>query len=236
MTARKGKDAGGAPTPAEGRRRPFRLLVNPSEVAPKQRERWVGLIRTAWCKTVAAFIETGRLLNEAKRELPHGSFMEMIDHRLPFTPGTAERLMFIARNPIISDSAHGPNLPPSWHTLYVLAKLPPENLRAKIESGAIHPKLERKEAKRFVAALHKPSLDCLHSDLGAVLAPAVLDTALPPAAVDTPQPPTPSVKLKLVQQQPAPGAARLLAAWDAAGEKERGWFLKRIGARLIGGS
>ena len=230
MTARKGKDAGGASTPPEARRRPFGLLVNPSQVAPERR--WVGRICTAWSKTVAAFIETGRLLNEAKRELPHGTFMQMINHRLPFTLGTAERLMVIARNPIISDSAHGPNLPPSWHTLYVLAKLPPEDLRAKIESGAIHPKLERKEAELFVAAPHKPLLDCLHSDLRTVFPAAVLDAALPPAAVDTPQPPTPSVKLKLVP----PSAARLLAAWDAASEKERGWFLERIGARLIGGS
>jgi hypothetical protein len=43
-------------------------------------------IRTAWGKQVAAILETGRLLIEAKDRLPHGASGKMFegDERLPF--------------------------------------------------------------------------------------------------------------------------------------------------------
>jgi hypothetical protein len=102
------------------------------------RNEHVRRITTAWQKTVANIIETGRLLIEAKDDIGHGAFQEMIRSQLPFGPGTAQRLMQIAENKILSNTAHAPLLPASWMTLYELAKLPKRgiDLQVLIEEGA----------------------------------------------------------------------------------------------------
>jgi len=104
---------------------------------------YVTRIKGAWQKGVESILETGRLLVEAKRELP-GGFLAMIECDLPFGWSTAERLMKIAEHPVLGDSAHAPNLPPSWMTLYELTKLAPDELRTKLAAGAIHPSVDRR--------------------------------------------------------------------------------------------
>jgi hypothetical protein len=59
----------------------------------------------------------------------------IVDERLPFKAGTAEKLMAVARNPIISNSEHAQNLPPSWDTLYQLTRVPEPELRAAAASA-----------------------------------------------------------------------------------------------------
>jgi hypothetical protein len=46
--------------------------------------------------------------------LPHGSFKTMMQLHLPFSVRTAERLMAIARNPVLTKSDNLSLLPPSW--------------------------------------------------------------------------------------------------------------------------
>jgi hypothetical protein len=121
-----------------------------SEITSKQDfQPWQDRIRGAWQKCAESIIETGRLLNAAKDELEHGSFLEMVRSKLPFGPDTAERLMAIARHPVLSDSAHAPILPPSWMTLYELTKLDAKlgkgTLRRKIKGGQVFPQMERKD-------------------------------------------------------------------------------------------
>ena len=67
-------------------------------------ESWAGKITTSWYRTTEAILETGRLLLEAKDALPHGSFKTMMQLHLPFSVRTAERLMAIARNPVLTKS------------------------------------------------------------------------------------------------------------------------------------
>jgi hypothetical protein len=108
---------------------------------------------TAACQnTVHNIIETGRLLIEAKDDIGYGGFQEMIRAELPFGPNTAQRLMQIAENPVLSNAAHVPLLPASWGTLYELAKLPKHgvDLEVLIEERAIHPKMERKDVRAFL--------------------------------------------------------------------------------------
>jgi hypothetical protein len=87
---------------------------------------WVGLIAQAWQKTTASIIETGRLLIDAKAELAHGEWISMVDADLPFGKSTAEKLMKIANNRVLSNADHGTHLPPSWRTLSELSILDEE--------------------------------------------------------------------------------------------------------------
>lgn len=71
--------------------------------------------------------------------LGHGNFERLFaGHKDPVaepvhcTIGTAERLMKIAGHGIISKSAHGPTLPPSWRTLYELTKVPDDRLEVAL--------------------------------------------------------------------------------------------------------
>ncbi|MEK4034039.1 DUF3102 domain-containing protein [Methylocystis sp. IM3] len=109
------------------------------------RETWAERITAAWQKSVASILETGHNLIQAKQELEHGEWLKMIKDELPFGEDTAERLMKVARNPVLSNSDHGRNLPASYQTLYELAKLPDDLLEKKIESGEITPRTERKD-------------------------------------------------------------------------------------------
>jgi hypothetical protein len=92
---------------------------------------------------VENIIERGRVLIEAKEELEHGSFEATVKKH--FDLPTAQRLMKIARHPILANAAHAPLLPPSWCTLYELTKLDHDLLCEKIADGAINPKTERKD-------------------------------------------------------------------------------------------
>jgi hypothetical protein len=79
--------------------------------------------------------------------LKHGEWLKMIKEELPFEGSTARRLIIIANDDKLRDRAHGHNLPVQWRTLYELTKLTDEQFDAAIESGAINPKMERKDVK-----------------------------------------------------------------------------------------
>jgi hypothetical protein len=102
-------------------------------------------IAAAWRKTTESVLETGRLLNEAKAKVEHGDWLTLCQV-LPFGEDTAQRLMAIARHPVISNTEHVRYLPPSWGTLYQLTKVSDKALIAGIEDHSIHPGMERKEA------------------------------------------------------------------------------------------
>jgi hypothetical protein len=118
---------------------------------------WAKLITRAWGKTVAAIVAVGHQLLAAKAALPHGEFGRLfVEDRdpvatpLPFSQTVAERLMAIARHPVISKSANSPNLPGEWTTLHVLAKLPDAKLRWFLDAGAISANMTGKEAHALV--------------------------------------------------------------------------------------
>ena len=129
------------------------------KVKPRRRnthtpEEWAKRITTAWQKSVESIIETGRLLIEAKAELPHGEFENMINEKLPFGSRTAQRLMKIADHPILSNPTHVSHLPPSWGTLYALTELPDEVLSDMLEDGKLNCEIERKDVEQIKAQLN----------------------------------------------------------------------------------
>jgi hypothetical protein len=135
-----------------------------SNVRPKHDWRhWRGRICRVWQMCVENIIETGRLLIAAKQELEHGQFESMLRGNLPFGPDTAQRLMVIARHPILSNAAHARLLPPSWMTLYELTKLDDKlgdgALQKKIKDGSITPRLERKDVVAMTRAADAEALE-----------------------------------------------------------------------------
>jgi len=111
-------------------------------------------ITEAWQKSVASVIETGNLLAQAKKDLEHGEWLPMIESDLPFETKTAQRLMIIARHPLIGNGAHAHHLPASWMTLYELTKMDKKlgegALEKRISDGKITPKTERKEVLKML--------------------------------------------------------------------------------------
>ncbi len=119
-------------------------------------EQWANRISTELGKTVEAILDVGRLLVQAKADLDHGEWGRMFEERLlPFTQNTAHRLMLIAKHPVLSNCAHGHNLPPSWRTLYDLARIPEPTLKRAITDGLVTPEMERKHIKALLPPKRK---------------------------------------------------------------------------------
>ena len=147
--SRQRDDAGETPKmDALGKSPSSKPKLNPPQATTS--DEWARRITSAWAAGVAAFVQTGRQLIRAKRALGAGAFLHMIETELPFSDRTAERLMAIARHPVLSDSTHASNLPPSWTTLYELSRLPAGKLRKLIEQERIHSDMERVEATSLV--------------------------------------------------------------------------------------
>jgi hypothetical protein len=112
-------------------------------------EYWIERIKSGWQKAAESIIQVGRdLIALRAKHSGQWTFHQTITQRLPFDVRTAQRLIKIAENPVLTDATHVSRLPPSWGTLYELAtKLPPHVLKAKLADGSITPKLERKDVR-----------------------------------------------------------------------------------------
>ena len=120
---------------------------NPSKAAARP---WADRITVAWNKARDGVFEVGRLLIDAKAALPHGKFTRMIENALPFSAGTAQRLMKIASDPRLANPAHVPHLPASWGTLHELTKLKGSTFADAIERGVIRPDMERQDVTAYL--------------------------------------------------------------------------------------
>ena len=114
---------------------------------------WVSRINESWQGTVRNIVETGKALIDAKADLPHGAFTEMVETDLFFSTRTAQRLMAIAEHPSLSNPTHVSVLPASWGTLYELSKIDGCTVEKLIQAGRIYPELERKD----ISALLPPN-------------------------------------------------------------------------------
>lgn len=128
-------------------RGPRAAVVAPADTAVAH---FATSIVAAWQKQVAAIVATGQLVIDAKAKLDHGQLAGLYAE-LPFSERTAQRLASIAAHPVLSDPTHGPDLPASWRTLAMLAKVDAGALGRFIASGTVHPDLTRAEAEDLVA-------------------------------------------------------------------------------------
>jgi N6-adenosine-specific RNA methylase IME4 len=115
------------------------------------RAEYAAQIADAWAGAREAVFETGRVLVAAKAELPHGQFLAMIAGDLPFVARTAQRLMAVAKDARLTNATRVSLLPTAGSTLYELTRLDDAAFEAALQSGAIRPDMERKDAQRLVA-------------------------------------------------------------------------------------
>lgn len=120
---------------------------------------YAGQITTAWQSSIESILKTGHLLIDAKKKLKRGDFGKMVENDLPFGPNTAQRLMKVAGNRLLTNTAHAPLLPASWMTLYELSKLPDDEFKARIEDGSINPEMQRKDAKLMKPAKQPKTIE-----------------------------------------------------------------------------
>ena len=125
-------------------------------------EKYAPKITLAFQRGVVAFVETGKLLIEAKENLDHGEWGKLFKGRLPFDQSTAIRLMTIARNPVIANSDNCLNLPGAERTLYDMARLPPPVVEHLIETKQVTPTTTRKKLLELSALKLPPLLDQLN--------------------------------------------------------------------------
>lgn len=118
---------------------------------------WADRVRADWRRSVSGILAAAADLRDARDRLPHGEWGRMFrNHRdpvvrpVPFTDRTGRLLVAVAENRFLADRNHGSDLPPSWRTLAVLAKLPPEYLEEVHRAGQVHPEMERSDAERLV--------------------------------------------------------------------------------------
>jgi hypothetical protein len=128
---------------------------------------WANRIAAAWQSSIDGILETGRLLMEAKKLIPHGDFERMIENELPFKKRTAQRLMAISKDKRIA--SHATLLPASWYTLWELTRLEDAQFEQGIKAGEINPGMERADVARLAppkAPKAKPTVtDVEYEDL-----------------------------------------------------------------------
>jgi hypothetical protein len=114
-------------------------------------ERWRKAIITSWQRQVGAVVATGRLLIRAHDDLinVYGAWSSMVRNDLPFSHATAQKLMAIARHPILAGYSHGNRLPASWTTLYQLSRFDSPTLEQLITSGEVNARTERSDVERM---------------------------------------------------------------------------------------
>ena len=126
-------------------------LVRYGGTNPEARvEQLRSLIAGALAKSVAAIIEAGRHLKNAKEELGV-SYRELVA-KLPISISVAANLIKIAEKPALSNRQNWDRLPYHYNTLYHLTLLDDSRLTECIASGAITPELTIAEAKALRSA------------------------------------------------------------------------------------
>jgi len=116
------------------------------------RGKWARRITEAWQKQVPSIFEVGSLLEGAKAELRHGDWVAMVKADLPISRSTANKLMKVATCNHIRNAEHVPHLPAHWGTLFELTLLTAEQFEHGIRTGAINPKIQRKDVKALRGA------------------------------------------------------------------------------------
>lgn len=138
-----------APSPPAG---PLLEALAPNtDITSDSEDYWFEQIRPDFTQSNLSIIAAGKKFILAKAALKGklGAFGQLVE-RFDTDLGKVERLMKVARHPVLSKSAHAPILPVSWMTLYILAALPAEVMEGFIANGTIHPRLGRNQAELLV--------------------------------------------------------------------------------------
>ena len=123
----------------------FRTPGSFTETMQADPEYWALRINATYRKSIEAVIEAGRLLIDAKSRLKHGQWETLISTQLDFSADTAQRLMAIARDDRLSNTANLRFLPRQSSTLHALTRLSNDEFGRGIAEGIIHPDMVAKD-------------------------------------------------------------------------------------------
>jgi Protein of unknown function (DUF3102) len=123
-----------------------KVSVPRAAVTPRSIDEWAKVIAGDLTRAVEGIIAAGQHLQEAKAEVDHGDWLPLLK-RLKMGASTAARLMRIAENKVLRNSAHWAKLPASWRTLYQMTTLPPDTLEAKLAQNVITREITREEVR-----------------------------------------------------------------------------------------
>ena len=119
-----------------------------------QRQRaWGRSFNVVYRAGVAAIVTAGRILIEAKAEIPHGEWADWLVDHTPVSKRTASTLMRIADDPNILRYLANRNqdsdlpLPDDKVVLGQLCGIEPERFDGLVEAGKIHPEMRRGDVR-----------------------------------------------------------------------------------------
>jgi hypothetical protein len=116
------------------------------------REEFAREIGTLWSEAQTKFLTIGRYLIQAKQDLPHGEFDEMVRRDLPFSRQIAHQLRTVA-SAIDSGRLVEDEIPHSYATVYFLATLSDNQLALARERGLVSPTTTRPQVLAFKRSL-----------------------------------------------------------------------------------
>jgi len=106
---------------------------------------WVSRIQAACAREASNVLELARLMAQARRSLPYGSWSKLWEsgeiHLLSFSKRKGEMLVTNGECVEGLDAQSSAQLPSAWNTLYYLARLGGKTMEQLIGQGRIHPGL-----------------------------------------------------------------------------------------------
>jgi hypothetical protein len=104
-----------------------------------------------WRLSLDGVFKAGGALAQLQEHLKHkrGAYERVLQKRLNITTRTAERLIKIAKHPVLRAThvSHPERLPRSWGTLHEMTRLPENRLQRALEGGEINANTERKKVE-----------------------------------------------------------------------------------------
>jgi hypothetical protein len=136
---------------------------------------WASRINEHVSSAVSSLVATGLDFLAAKEKLEHGEFQGL------FNPGvlkidqrTAQKLMNIARHPVLSKTANWSFLPVALNSLAALSRIEEKRLQRAIEKGKVSPGMTIKDAVALVTPRQRvPATPIQHQDAASAKRPAV---------------------------------------------------------------
>ena len=128
---------------------PLPVLIQPTESGDiRTLGQYREEIHALWHTAAESFVRIGRLLNDAKRELPHGQFTSLVDEQLPFGKSVCHALRSIA-DAVDSKLVLEQELPGDYTAAYQVVSLPGPLVQQAREQGFLRPTVTRKEIVEF---------------------------------------------------------------------------------------
>lgn len=114
------------------------------------------IIRGKWQDNVKSILDTARWVETAHGELGPAAWLTMVRVDLKWSRSMGYKLLAIADDHKIDEVEHVPLLPATWGTIHALTLLTDEQFQTGINTGVIHPGMERKDLKQLKPLKEKP--------------------------------------------------------------------------------